>query len=323
MRAVEHLEQARIDRILRQQFGQDRLAQPRQRRGQRLAGVGHGDMRRHAVLQRQAPVDPLVGSPAVAFGASHGDAARLVELDPLQLARAVDQPDRAIEVRLGEIGMFVGDEGKADFGVLLAEPRQPRRQPLRVEFARTGDGIAVERLARLHCGHAFLELEETLAQRIEAQAASKSPFPEEQVLDWFVQLCLAMKHVHDRKVLHRDIKSQNVFLTQNRKVVKLGDFGIARVLNSTVELAKTACGTPYYMSPEICDNKPYNDRSDVWSMGCLLYEMASLRCPFDAQWEVEERERLADTNVIRRQHAIGQRRPVHPSIQRIALTSRV
>eukprot|EP00966_Prymnesium_polylepis_P092186 2134407-Prymnesium_polylepis.1 len=72
-----------------------------------------------------------------------------------------------------------------------------------------------------------------------------------------------MKHVHDRKVLHRDIKSQNIFLTQGRKVVKLGDFGIAHALNSTVELARTACGTPYYMSPEICDNKPYNAKSDV------------------------------------------------------------
>ena len=100
---------------------------------------------------------------------------------------------------------------------------------------------------------------------------------EDQVLDYFVQLCLAMKHVHDRKVLHRDIKSQNVFLTQNRKVFKLGDFGIARVLNATQELAKTACGTPYYMSPEICDNRPYNDKSDVWSMGCLLYEMITLK----------------------------------------------
>ena len=106
---------------------------------------------------------------------------------------------------------------------------------------------------------------------------------EQQVLDYFVQLCLAMKHVHDRKVLHRDIKSQNIFLTQNRRVLKLGDFGIARVLNSTIELARTACGTPYYMSPEICDNQPYNSKSDVWSMGCLLYEVASLRCPFDAK----------------------------------------
>ncbi|KAJ1634820.1 kinase-like domain-containing protein, partial [Pavlovales sp. CCMP2436] len=61
------------------------------------------------------------------------------------------------------------------------------------------------------------------------------------------------------------------------------DFGIARVLTNTRELARTACGTPYYMSPEICDGKPYNDKSDVWSLGCLLYEMLTLKCPFDAR----------------------------------------
>lgn len=83
--------------------------------------------------------------------------------------------------------------------------------------------------------------------------------PEDQILNWFVQLCLALKHVHDRKILHRDIKSQNVFLTK-KGVVKLGDFGIARVLNSTVELARTCIGTPYYLSPEICENRPYNNK---------------------------------------------------------------
>ena len=74
---------------------------------------------------------------------------------------------------------------------------------------------------------------------------------EETVLDYFVQLCLAMKHVHDRKVLHRDIKSQNVFLTQNRKVLKLGDFGIARVLNSTMELARGAFAIASKVSKEV------------------------------------------------------------------------
>ncbi|KAG7277518.1 hypothetical protein CRUP_030680, partial [Coryphaenoides rupestris] len=82
------------------------------------------------------------------------------------------------------------------------------------------------------------------------------PFPEEQVLDWFVQICLALKHVHDRKILHRDIKSQNIFLTKNG-TVQLGDFGIARVLNSTVELARTCIGTPYYLSPEILISGPW------------------------------------------------------------------
>ncbi|XP_076736349.1 serine/threonine-protein kinase Nek1 [Maylandia zebra] len=73
-------------------------------------------------------------------------------------------------------------------------------------------------------------------------------FSEAQILDWFVQICLALKHVHDRKILHRDIKSQNIFLTKDG-TVQLGDFGIARVLNSTVELARTCIGTPLSRSP--------------------------------------------------------------------------
>ncbi|KAL1521461.1 hypothetical protein AB1Y20_021123 [Prymnesium parvum] len=106
--------------------------------------------------------------------------------------------------------------------------------------------------------------------------------PEEQVLEYFVQLCLAMEHVHSKRVLHRDLKPQNLFLTNHKRTLKLGDFGIARTLASSMELAQTTCGTPYYMSPEICENKPYDAKSDVWSMGCLLYELASLKCPFDA-----------------------------------------
>ena len=100
-------------------------------------------------------------------------------------------------------------------------------------------------------------------------------------------------------MLHRDIKSQNIFLTQNRRVLKLGDFGIARVLNSTIELAKTACGTPYYMSPEICDNQPYNAKSDVWSMGCLLYEVrvrVRVRVRVSLLYEVARLRRPFDPN---------------------------
>nr|XP_014350212.1 PREDICTED: serine/threonine-protein kinase Nek1 [Latimeria chalumnae] len=106
-------------------------------------------------------------------------------------------------------------------------------------------------------------------------------FSEDQIMDWFVQICLALKHVHDRKILHRDIKSQNIFLTKEG-TVQLGDFGIARVLNSTVELARTCIGTPYYLSPEICENKPYNNKSDIWALGCVLYEMCTLKHAFEA-----------------------------------------
>ncbi|XP_039398263.1 serine/threonine-protein kinase Nek1 isoform X5 [Mauremys reevesii] len=118
-----------------------------------------------------------------------------------------------------------------------------------------------------------------LFRRINAQKGIL--FSEDQIMDWFVQICLALKHVHDRKILHRDIKSQNIFLTKDG-TIQLGDFGIARVLNSTVELARTCIGTPYYLSPEICQNKPYNNKSDIWALGCVLYEMCTLKHAFEA-----------------------------------------
>ncbi|XP_045131882.1 LOW QUALITY PROTEIN: uncharacterized protein LOC123516523 [Portunus trituberculatus] len=106
-------------------------------------------------------------------------------------------------------------------------------------------------------------------------------FPEDRVLDWFAQLCLAIKYIHDHKILHRDIKSQNIFLTDDGKV-RLGDFGISKILNSSSELARTCIGTPYYLSPEMCENKPYNNKSDIWALGCVLYEMLTLKHAFEA-----------------------------------------
>jgi len=100
-------------------------------------------------------------------------------------------------------------------------------------------------------------------------------------MDWFTQICLAIKHIHDKKILHRDLKSQNIFLTKNG-LIKLGDFGIAKCLNFTLEKARTVVGTPYYLSPEIVENKPYSFKSDIWSLGVLLYEMVCLKMPFDA-----------------------------------------
>ncbi|OPJ67160.1 serine/threonine-protein kinase Nek5 isoform A [Patagioenas fasciata monilis] len=106
-------------------------------------------------------------------------------------------------------------------------------------------------------------------------------FDEDQILSWFVQISLGLKHIHDKKILHRDVKAQNIFLSNNEKVAKLGDFGIARQLNSTMEFAHTCVGTPYYLSPEICENRPYNNKTDIWSLGCVLYELCALKHPFE------------------------------------------
>mmetsp|Transcript_289 Transcript_289/g.525 ORF Transcript_289/g.525 Transcript_289/m.525 type:complete len:776 (-) Transcript_289:11-2338(-) len=105
--------------------------------------------------------------------------------------------------------------------------------------------------------------------------------PESQIMIWFVQILLAVEFLHTRKVLHRDLKSQNIFLMKDG-TVKLGDFGIARVFDKTLDMAKTTIGTPLYMAPEVCNNRPYSYKSDVWSVGCILYEMCTRRHPFDA-----------------------------------------
>lgn len=104
---------------------------------------------------------------------------------------------------------------------------------------------------------------------------------ENQILDWFTQICLGIKHIHDRKIIHRDIKSQNIFLGENG-MIKIGDFGIAKCLEWTWQKAATLVGTPYYLSPEIVQNQPYSFKSDIWSLGVLLYEMVALKMPFDA-----------------------------------------
>ncbi|XP_029458648.1 serine/threonine-protein kinase Nek3 isoform X2 [Rhinatrema bivittatum] len=132
-------------------------------------------------------------------------------------------------------------------------------------------------------GHLYIVMEYCdggdLLQTIKRQKGKL--FPEEKILHWFVQMCLGVKHIHDQLVLHRDIKSKNIFLTQNGKV-KLGDFGSARLLRNSMAFACTYIGTPYYVPPEIWENLPYNNKSDIWSLGCVLYELCTLKHPFQA-----------------------------------------
>ncbi|KAG6618350.1 NEK protein kinase [Phytophthora cinnamomi] len=120
-----------------------------------------------------------------------------------------------------------------------------------------------------------------LRQLVKLRAREKmGPFPEPVIMSWFAQLVLAVAYIHGKNVLHRDLKAQNVFLT-HKNVVKLGDFGISKALAGDAT-ANTACGTPESMSPEICRGEPYGKKSDIWSLGCILYEMIMLRRPFEA-----------------------------------------
>uniref|UniRef100_A0A8D0IF58 Serine/threonine-protein kinase Nek2 n=1 Tax=Sus scrofa TaxID=9823 RepID=A0A8D0IF58_PIG len=125
-----------------------------------------------------------------------------------------------------------------------------------------------------------------LASVISKGTKERQYLDEEFVLRVMTQLTLALKECHRRSdgghtVLHRDLKPANVFL-DGKQNVKLGDFGLARILNHDTSFAKTFVGTPYYMSPEQMNRMSYNEKSDIWSLGCLLYELCALMPPFTA-----------------------------------------
>ena len=101
--------------------------------------------------------------------------------------------------------------------------------------------------------------------------------PRRRIWAYFLQLLEGVICLHEHKVLHRDLKTANCFLTKDGRL-KIGDLNVSKL--ARMGLVKTQIGTPYYMSPEIWQNRPYNDKSDIWSIGCILYEMCALRPPF-------------------------------------------
>ena len=120
-----------------------------------------------------------------------------------------------------------------------------------------------------------------LFKRLQRLKQRHQSLPEDACWIYFIQLCLGVQALHRNSILHRDLKSANVFLASHNRL-KIGDLGVAKLLRAQEAYAKTQIGTPYYVSPELWKNKPYNSKSDVWALGCLLYEMVELKPPFDS-----------------------------------------
>jgi len=103
---------------------------------------------------------------------------------------------------------------------------------------------------------------------------------EDDVWKILIQMTKALKTLHEMNIFHRDLKSANVFLNKDG-TVKLGDMNVSKVAKQG--LLYTQTGTPYYASPEVWKDKPYDSKSDIWSMGCVIYESIALKPPFRAE----------------------------------------
>lgn len=120
-----------------------------------------------------------------------------------------------------------------------------------------------------------------LYRQIKARQQSLRYFREHEVIFIFLQLCIALDHIHVNKMMHRDLKTANILLTTTG-LVKLGDFGFSRQYEDSLSnpVGSTFCGTPYYLSPELWHRQPYSKKSEMWAVGVVLYEIMALRRPF-------------------------------------------
>lgn len=118
-----------------------------------------------------------------------------------------------------------------------------------------------------------------LLKMIQNASKKKGKVPEEDIWKALVHITRGLRSLHKRGILHRDLKAANIFLT-SEGVYKIGDLNVSKVLEGG--LAKTQTGTPYYASPEVWKDLPYGPKSDMWSLGCVLYEMAAQKPPFTA-----------------------------------------
>jgi hypothetical protein len=106
-------------------------------------------------------------------------------------------------------------------------------------------------------------------------------FEEAKIWTFFIQITLGLQYIHSKRILHRDIKTLNIFLAADQSI-RIGDFGVAKILGKS-QFAHTLIGTPYYLSPELLQDLPYNEKTDIWALGVCLYELCTLKYPFDAK----------------------------------------
>jgi len=115
--------------------------------------------------------------------------------------------------------------------------------------------------------------------KLKKHIQSRTNFPENEIWSFLIQILQGLRALHNAKIMHRDLKSANIFLKQG--IIKLGDLNVSKIIKK-LGMDHTQTGTPYYASPEVWSDKPYDYKCDIWSIGCIIYELCALKPPFRA-----------------------------------------
>ena len=126
--------------------------------------------------------------------------------------------------------------------------------------------------------------------KLDENKKKKENFDEGTLLDWLMQISLALKYIHENNIMHRDIKPSNILLMDN--IAKLGDFGVAKALNSNLKHAKTMVATPQYLAPEIINKQNYSFKADIWSLGVTFFQLMYLTYPFEGKTDEEMQKNI-------------------------------
>ena len=116
-----------------------------------------------------------------------------------------------------------------------------------------------------------------ISHKIKENLKRRLRFEESTLWEWIIQILEGIKYLHDNKIMHRDLKCANIFLMKNGQL-KIGDLNVSKLAKS--HMARTQTGTPFYLAPEIWKDTPYDNKCDIWSVGCIIYELCTSRPPF-------------------------------------------